>query len=563
MEATKRATHHSKPLLRFACLIRVSTPGQEKRGESLEVQRDKLTRIVTEDLGGTIPRHGWFLGQESSTPGADRKLLDDLLDGVRAGRFDCVIVDDLSRWSRDGLRSELALQVLKDHDVRFYVGGLEHDLFNPLNYFMVQTGVNFSQLYSMVAAEKSIRSKIKKAQEGKPSVGNLPWGRTYDKDTQQWGVDAEKAKMIREAARDFVSGTVTMAQLEARTGLVFTQLYDLFRGGAGAEWTVHFRPKKFPRLHTDVTLKVPALLDERTLRLLKRKIARGRTFFIDSHGKTEGQFLFRKMLFCGACGYAVSGANINGHKYYVHGRSSGKHKIPCRNFSYVPAETLEGSVMAELFFFFGDKHKRREALRAANAGMREAEKLREEIKRAQAELSRVQKQQERLIDQASRGILPEAKIQAQMAKLMRREGDLKARAEALEDRVANTPTEEQIKQVADAFGPKKKRPPRPTREDAEEEIMHSYYGSQKHFHKMTFDDKRKMLTAIFGSAERSPIRHMKRGEKLAKFTKAGIYVERTDRGWRYKIRGAFQVMDGHIWKQDALKVSIPTGLEMG
>jgi hypothetical protein len=44
-----------------------------------------------------------------------------------------------------------------------------------------------------------------------------------------------------------------------------------------------------------------------------------------------------------------------------------------------------------------------------------------------------------------------------------------------------------------------------------------------------------MLKAIFGSAERSPVRNRKQKEKTLKFVKSGIYIERTEKGWKYTV----------------------------
>jgi site-specific DNA recombinase len=547
MEA-KRALHP----LRFAMLCRVSTAGQNGADRTgIPVQKEKLERCVGQ-LGGTVTKS--YIGQESATPDAHRLLLDKLLADAERRRFDAVMVDDVSRWSRDNLKSEQGLKVLKDAGIRFYVGTMEYDLNNPMHKFMLVVGVGISEMYALTISEKSVRGKIALAERGVPAVGNLPWGRTYDKHKGVWGVDPDKREMLQRAAADFLAGTATMGQLERRTGLIFTQLYDLFNGKAGAEWTVHFRPAKFPQLAKDVTLNVPALLDGRTLRLLKRKIARGRAFYVDTHGKTANDFLLRKVLFCAVCGYAVSGASINGHRYYVHGRTSGKHKIPCRNFSYIPAQTLEYSVMGQLFEFFGDAAKRAEIVRASNANITEAERLRERVGELKAELNNVVAQQGRVVDGVARGLLPEAKVKAKMAKLLDQEEGLKDAIEELEERVASVPTAEELDEALKPLNPKR---PGLTRKVAEEGIEWSRLMSTVHFKKMSFGDKVAMVRAIFGNARRTPAK--KRGDKAAKFTGAGVYVEKTQKGdWKYALHGIlpFTVTE-YIDKDQRLKVLKP------
>ena len=58
---------------RFAPLIRVSTEAQEKRGESLHIQTEKIKEAV-KGMRGTIV--SWdYAAHEHSTPDAERRIL--------------------------------------------------------------------------------------------------------------------------------------------------------------------------------------------------------------------------------------------------------------------------------------------------------------------------------------------------------------------------------------------------------------------------------------------------------------------------------------------------------
>jgi len=56
----------------FAPLIRVSTEEQKKRGESLRVQEELLTRAI-KTLGGVV--YHWYTGQEHATAEHEREIL--------------------------------------------------------------------------------------------------------------------------------------------------------------------------------------------------------------------------------------------------------------------------------------------------------------------------------------------------------------------------------------------------------------------------------------------------------------------------------------------------------
>ena len=75
--------------MRFGALVRVSTDGQEKHGESLRTQRSHIERDV-ELLGGQIV--GWYGGSEHATPGWEKKEIDRLIKDAGMGRFSAIIV---------------------------------------------------------------------------------------------------------------------------------------------------------------------------------------------------------------------------------------------------------------------------------------------------------------------------------------------------------------------------------------------------------------------------------------------------------------------------------------
>ena len=65
--------------LRFAPLIRVSTESQERRGQSLDVQKQALVQAV-ESMKGIIPDDCWeYSGQEHATNAYERKKFNKLL----------------------------------------------------------------------------------------------------------------------------------------------------------------------------------------------------------------------------------------------------------------------------------------------------------------------------------------------------------------------------------------------------------------------------------------------------------------------------------------------------
>ncbi|MBE9546921.1 MAG: recombinase family protein [Proteobacteria bacterium] len=165
--------------LRFAPLIRVSTEGQAKRGESLYTQRKQLKSAI-ESLDGTV--YQWYAGQEHATPDQERKILNELIQDAQHQKFDAVMVADMSRWSRDNRKSKKHLDILKHHNIRFYVGTREFNLYEPLPSFMLGMGIEVAEFFAKEQAYKSIINRIERAKKGYPSCGRRPFGRTFDKE---------------------------------------------------------------------------------------------------------------------------------------------------------------------------------------------------------------------------------------------------------------------------------------------------------------------------------------------------------------------------------------------
>ena len=97
--------------LKFACICRVSTEQQEKKGESLKIQHKQLEDKVKE-LNGTV--YKWYEGQEHATPNYERKMLEQLIIDAQDKKFEAVMVADEQRWSRDNTKSMGYLEDLRE-----------------------------------------------------------------------------------------------------------------------------------------------------------------------------------------------------------------------------------------------------------------------------------------------------------------------------------------------------------------------------------------------------------------------------------------------------------------
>jgi site-specific DNA recombinase len=510
--------------LRFAPLVRVSTEAQEKRGESLRIQTDRIESTV-KDLGGVVSK--WYKGQEHSTPDSERKILDELLEDAGKGKFDAVIVDDFSRWSRDNLKSEQGIRILKKNSIRFFVGRIEYDLHDPNHKFLLTSSVSLSEMYGLTMAQKSLNSKIDRLKLGKPCTGSLPWGRTWDREKERWGIDPKAAELIKKAADMFLSGTA-MEVIAEEVKLSAAQVYKLLGGIAGDKWTVKIRPKLFPKMEHTETLTIPSLLPKATMTACEKKLQRGRAFF---RGDKKNSLLLTGVLFCGVCGYSMSGVQIKQHwRYYMHQRIPKKYGIDDNHgWRYIPAELLENAVMKDIIENFGDAKKREELFTKSNGGA--ATKARKTLKRYEQDLKKVQRALEKLVDSLEDDSLPMEVIKARSKQRKAEEAKFIEKIESLKSELASIPTKDELNGMEKALS---------------EAIDFAYYSTEAHLQEMTFNQKRDLLHLLFGSAEKPTGANKKAGQLMPKFLKSGIYVERTPKGWKYRIKGSFPVITGKI-----------------
>ena len=84
-------------IIRVALYIRVSTEEQALHGYSLQAQEDELLHFAKEKkykVVGTYRDEGF----SARKPALKRKVMQELLDDVRAGKIDRILFIKLDRW---------------------------------------------------------------------------------------------------------------------------------------------------------------------------------------------------------------------------------------------------------------------------------------------------------------------------------------------------------------------------------------------------------------------------------------------------------------------------------
>jgi len=486
----------------FAPLIRVSTEKQERKGESLATQRKQLEAAI-KSLNGTV--YKWYAGQEHATPDHERKIFDELMVDALAGKFDAVMVADISRWSRDNQKSKKYLSILKEKEIQFYWLGRHMDLNLPFNNLMIGMGTEINEFFAAEQGYKSIINKVERAKKGYPSCGQIPYGRTFDKESKTWGIDKEKQNILIDAAKRYLNGE-GLRTIAAFYKMNLPNLHKLLKKISGDTWKVHFTSKDFG-IDEHIIIKVPRLLPQDVIDKIEKRSESNKTF---THGQLKNKYLLSRMIFCDECGHPLSGTpSHNGNLYYRHSKDWG-----CKNFNSIPTDIIESAVMEDIFHMLGDLPRIEQAAKAAIPDLKELNELRLEITQAEKERLQIKKKKDRLLDLAENGTLHDTdfNLKERMDKHRERETLLRLKIEIGMSKLAKIPSKENITRRSGILL----------------RLKQDFLKLKKHFdEEMTFDDKRKLLQYAFDG-------------KDANGKRCGVYIRKADNGrWIYEINGLF------------------------
>jgi site-specific DNA recombinase len=435
--------------LRFGPLVRVSTEKQEQQGESLRTQRAQNERDI-ELLGGRIVE--WYGGQEHATPGWEKKEVDRLIADAGKDKFDAVIVPHADRWSRDNTKSTEGLDAFKRYGIRFFVGVTEYDLFNPEHVLFLSLSAVIGQFQASNQVKKSVLNRIARARRGLPTCGKLPFGRTFDEATGEWGIDSKKQALVTDVANRYLAGE-SLPKLAKEHGVNHSNLCKLLRERCGDQWEIEFQADDL-NIRETVTLTVPRLLPEETIRAVRQRLEANRTY-LHKPPKPKYEYLLSGRVFCAECGYCMFGQmNPNGHRYYRHAHTERQRECSLRPRPWVPADGIERTVIRDLFGMLGNPAAIEQAIKAAIPDCEEALTRRQHL---EEELAKVSRGRERVLGLVAKDLLTDGQAEKQLRELKEREAGLRSELDKLAATLAEVPDAETVRlfveQMEDAIGP--------------------------------------------------------------------------------------------------------------
>lgn len=381
-------TEQKRSTKRVAVYVRVSTKGQFGGvDDSLDTQLSMIHQRLEADERFDRVKYevvDTFREEGRSGKDTDRPELQRLLAGVRANRFDLVVVTKIDRFTRSLLDFYALWGEMEKHGVQFLSLGDKLDSAGSAGRAMMKLILVFAELERERTSERTKEKVEDRRQRGLWFGGQLPIGlKPHPKDKTTLEVDENGAKVVRYLFDKLVeTGSSRGATRAARAaGMTRPARVDkngeLVKAKPLAENSVarllQNRAYIAERVLPDgsiIAANWPALIDRDTFERAQLLLAKNRVTK-PSGRDTKYQLLLDGLLRCGKCGGAMTYASATGrsktYHYYecVTGRNRGAEACPTKAIS---APALEGFVLEHLRGFSVDADTLRAAVREANAG---------------------------------------------------------------------------------------------------------------------------------------------------------------------------------------------------
>jgi DNA invertase Pin-like site-specific DNA recombinase len=188
--------------MRTAAYCRFSSDNQSENSI-----RDQLRNIELYCDRQGWPRPALYQDQAMSGARSDRPGYQAMLGAADLGAFDVLLVDDLSRLSRDSIESAQAIRTLKYNGVR--VIGVSDGTDTSRDGYKIETGLRglMSELYLDDLAKKTHRGLAGQALAGF-SAGGLPYGFRSIQTPNGFRreIDEEQARVVRRIFARYAAG---------------------------------------------------------------------------------------------------------------------------------------------------------------------------------------------------------------------------------------------------------------------------------------------------------------------------------------------------------------------
>ncbi|MFZ5451849.1 MAG: recombinase family protein [Thermodesulfobacteriota bacterium] len=195
--------------------VRVSTTAQAEEGESLATQREKITTFCR--------AHGYELTRiyaDEGISGASTKKRPEflqLLQDAKEGRFDCLVICDLSRFGRNATELLNNYDRLEGHKVKLVFLKENVDTSTPHGRLFRTMLAGFAEFERDVIKDRMLGNRTARWKRGGAFIGRVPYGYRWNKEKKAIEVNPKEAAVYSRIAKMYVQEG--MSYLDIALGL--------------------------------------------------------------------------------------------------------------------------------------------------------------------------------------------------------------------------------------------------------------------------------------------------------------------------------------------------------
>ena len=466
-----------KTKIRAAGYVRVSTPGQTVEGkQSLNVQRESIRQFAKQ--------HDYKLTEIYSDEGIsggsvkDRHALQQCLFDGQDGKFSLLIVHRLSRFGRNAGELIDNQKQLKNAGIELRSISEGIDFSTKYGKFVLGVLALVAELERDIITETMLEGRIAKGRRGIPTSGNLPYGRTFNKETKQWELDPDVVKQIERAADEYLAGG-SLFDIAETSPMSYSNLIKTLTERCGDQWTVNFEGEK------PITYKIPRILPEKIIQRIKDRLEFNRT---NNRRDLPNKYVLAGFIRCEHCGNTLRGQiqTVKGVEYRYYTHAGGKHE-KCKNFSSIHLQQIERAVFETIFENIVDAPSFERAISESLPDEKLILNLELEIKADEKKLKTISRELDKLVDLALSGTLNKETIRAKEQELIQAKADLTERLEANRDKLRTMPDVNKVRKEAEGI---------------RRQLLERFSGKAR-LTEMKFDEKRALLHWLFDGKDQT------------------------------------------------------------
>ena len=308
--------------MRVAVYIRVSTHMQVEDGYSLAAQKNRL-KAFSFSQDWKIVQH--YVDEGKSAKDMERPNLQKMLNGVREGLFDIVLVYKLDRLTRSVIDLDRMLTEFNKHDVMFKSATEIYDTTTATGRLFIRLVASMAQWERENLGERVSFGMNQKAKEGKWVINKQPFG--YDKDGDYLMVNQHEAIVVKRIFDLYLTGKYGVGKIaqilnaeniytKSGFGWNYTTIHYVLTNPLYIG-TMRYNYRVNKDQYFEIEGAVPPIIE-------KEKFERVQVILSErSHShpkKAVSPYIFTNNLKCARCGASMSGhqsQTIRGDKKYI------------------------------------------------------------------------------------------------------------------------------------------------------------------------------------------------------------------------------------------------------